>query len=251
MHARTTGWAMLVGLPQEAHDLAAVAHVAPLRTRVLFLHLFDGFRTSHEIDPWPCSPTRTRASSRTTTFVAFPEPGVTPDAPECCGGSAQNPDVFQGAEASNPSTRRSPTRSRPPYGIALAERTGRRSITGWSSHGAADAERVVVASGLGGVDRLETAEALNASATGGRPRVRLYAPSPTEALLAALPPTTGDRGAGPGPRSPGRWRRAAHLDVVTARAEDRQRAELPQAAPPRPSWAAGTARLQRAADPPT
>src|SRR6266508_3044108 len=51
MHARTTGWAMLAaGSVQEAHDFALVAHVATLRSRVPFLHFFDGFRTSHEID---------------------------------------------------------------------------------------------------------------------------------------------------------------------------------------------------------
>ena len=51
MHARTTGWAMLAaGSVQEAHDFALVAHAATLRARIPFLHFFDGFRTSHEID---------------------------------------------------------------------------------------------------------------------------------------------------------------------------------------------------------
>ena len=51
MHARTTGWAMLAaGSVQEAHDFALVAHAATLRWRVPFLHFFDGFRTSHEIN---------------------------------------------------------------------------------------------------------------------------------------------------------------------------------------------------------
>ena len=51
MHARTTGWAMLAaGSVQEAHDFAAVAHAATLRSRVPFVHFFDGFRTSHEVD---------------------------------------------------------------------------------------------------------------------------------------------------------------------------------------------------------
>ena len=51
MHARTTGWAMLAASSvQEAHDFALVSHAATLRSRVPFLHFFDGFRTSHEID---------------------------------------------------------------------------------------------------------------------------------------------------------------------------------------------------------
>jgi pyruvate-ferredoxin/flavodoxin oxidoreductase len=69
MHARTTGWAMpAASSVQEAHDLALVAHAAGLRSRVPFLHFFDGFRTSHEIDKSPCSRTRTRVRwSRPTT----------------------------------------------------------------------------------------------------------------------------------------------------------------------------------------
>ena len=56
MHARATGWAMLAaGSVQEAHDFAAVAHAATLRARVPFLHFFDGFRTSHEVNKIPCS----------------------------------------------------------------------------------------------------------------------------------------------------------------------------------------------------
>src|SRR6187399_3378401 len=51
MHARTTGWAMLASSSvQEAHDFALVAHAATLRSRIPFLHFFDGFRTSHEVD---------------------------------------------------------------------------------------------------------------------------------------------------------------------------------------------------------
>ena len=51
MHARTTGWAMLAANSvQEAHDMALIAHAASLRSRVPFLHFFDGFRTSHEVD---------------------------------------------------------------------------------------------------------------------------------------------------------------------------------------------------------
>ena len=51
MHARTTGWALLCASSvQEAHDFALVAHASTLRTRVPFLHFFDGFRTSHEVD---------------------------------------------------------------------------------------------------------------------------------------------------------------------------------------------------------
>ena len=62
MHARTTGWAMLAaGSVQEAHDFALIAHAATLRARVPFLHFFDGFRTSHEINKIDASRRRRHA----------------------------------------------------------------------------------------------------------------------------------------------------------------------------------------------
>ena len=68
MHARTTGWAMLAaGSVQEAHDFALVAHAATLRARVPFLHFFDGFRTSHEINRSPFSTRTTSGHSSATT----------------------------------------------------------------------------------------------------------------------------------------------------------------------------------------
>ena len=59
MAARTTGWAMLASSSvQEAQDLALVAHAATLESRVPFLHFFDGFRTSHEVDKIEAAPRR-------------------------------------------------------------------------------------------------------------------------------------------------------------------------------------------------
>src|SRR5512146_1874573 len=104
MHARTTGWAMLsAGSVQEAHDLALVAHAATLRTRVPFLHFFDGFRTSHEINKIALlADDDLRALIRDEDVLAFRARGMTPDAP-VVRGTAQNPDAFfQAREASNP-----------------------------------------------------------------------------------------------------------------------------------------------------
>ncbi len=104
MHARSTGWAMLAaGSVQEAHDFALVAHAATLRSRVPFLHFFDGFRTSHEINKIALiEDDDIRALVRDDDVLAFRARGMTPDAP-VVRGTAQNPDVFfQAREAANP-----------------------------------------------------------------------------------------------------------------------------------------------------
>src|SRR5512142_1004312 len=104
MHARATGWAMLAaGSVQEAQDFALVAHAATLRARVPFLHFFDGFRTSHEVNKIALlQEDDLRALVREEDVLAFRARGLTPDAP-VVRGTAQNPDVFfQAREASNP-----------------------------------------------------------------------------------------------------------------------------------------------------
>ena len=104
MHARTTGWAMLAASSvQEAHDFALVSHAATLRARVPFLHFFDGFRTSHEIDKIELlDDGDLGALVRDGDVVDHRLRGMTPDAPTL-RGTAQNPDVFfQAREAANP-----------------------------------------------------------------------------------------------------------------------------------------------------
>src|SRR5450830_2025155 len=83
MHARTTGWAMLAaGSVQEAHDFALVAHTATLRARIPFLHFFDGFRTSHEINKIAIMGDDViRSLIRDDDVLAFRARGMTPDAP--------------------------------------------------------------------------------------------------------------------------------------------------------------------------
>ena len=147
MHARTTGWAMLAAASvQEAQDFALVAHAATLRARIPFLHFFDGFRTSHEIDKIALlEEDDIRALVRDDDVLAFRARAMTPDAP-VVRGTAQNPDVFfQGREASNPYHQAVP-------GIVqdvmdeLAVRTGRQyGLVDY--HGAPDADRVIVVMG--------------------------------------------------------------------------------------------------------
>ncbi|MFP4513750.1 MAG: pyruvate:ferredoxin (flavodoxin) oxidoreductase [Acidimicrobiales bacterium] len=190
MHARSTGWAMLsAGSVQEAHDFALVSHAATLRSRVPFLHFFDGFRTSHQIDKIATlADDDISALVRDDDIAAFRSRGMTPDAP-VVRGTAQNPDVFfQAREAANPYHLAVP-------GIVeevfdeLAERTGRRyGLVEY--HGAPDADRVVVVMGSAAGALEETVDALGASGAGvGLLKVRLFQPFPSDALVAALPPT--------------------------------------------------------------
>jgi pyruvate-ferredoxin/flavodoxin oxidoreductase len=188
MHTRATGWAMLAaGSVQEAHDFALVAHTATLRSRVPFLHFFDGFRTSHEINKIAVlDQDDLRALVRDEDVLAFRRRGMTPDAP-VVRGTAQNPDVFfQAREACNPYHLAVP-------GIVqgvmdeLAARTGRHyGLVDY--HGAPDAERVVVVMGSASGAVEETVDSLTAAGEKvGMLRVRLFNPFPAEQIVSALP----------------------------------------------------------------
>ena len=190
MAARMTGWAMLsASSVQEAHDFALVAHAATLRTRIPFVHFFDGFRTSHEENTIELlADEDLRALVREADVLAHRARGLTPDAP-MIRGVAENPDTFfQAAEAANP------FHFAVPEAVAqvfdeLAARTGRRySLVDY--HGAPDAERVVVAMGSSAGCLAETVDELvRRGEKVGLITVRLYRPFPVEAFLAALPST--------------------------------------------------------------
>ena len=154
MAARGTGFAMLCSSDvQEAHDFAAVATAATLRSRVPFLHFFDGFRTSHEVNVIePLGDDDLRAFVDDDLVRAHRDRALSPDHP-VLRGSAQNPDVFfQSREGASPFYAATP-------GIVadeldrLAELTGRRYGL-FDYVGAPDAERVVVlmGSGVGAVE---------------------------------------------------------------------------------------------------
>src|SRR5678810_51780 len=126
MHARATGWALLsAGSVQEAHDFALVAHAATLRARVPFLHFFDGFRTSHEVNKIEeLTDDDLRAMLPQAPIDAHRGRALTPDHP-VLRGTAQNPDAFfQAREAGNPWYAACPGIVRDTMG-RFAERTGR------------------------------------------------------------------------------------------------------------------------------
>ncbi len=162
MAARQTGWGMLFGgSVQEAMDLALVSHAATLEARVPFLHVLDGFRTSHEIHTIESlTEDDLRALISREAVEAHRERGLTPDDP-AIRGTAQNPDVFfQAREASNPFYLATPEIVRSKL-EALGERTGRHyGLCEYTGH--PEAERVVVAMGSGAETAAETVRYLAA-----------------------------------------------------------------------------------------
>ena len=222
MSARGTGWALLsASSVQEAHDFALIAHAATLRTRVPFLHFFDGFRTSHEVSKVDVMDDSViRALVRPADLLAHRERGLTPDRP-VLRGSAQNPDVFfQAREASNLFYDAVPDAVQETFD-ELAALTGRTySLVDYV--GAADAERVVVIMGSGAGAVRETVDALVAKGEKvGVAIIRLYRPFPSQALLAALPQTVRRIAVLDRAKEPGATAEPLHLDVSVALAEGR------------------------------
>ncbi len=234
MHARSAGWAMLAaGSVQEAHDFALVAHAATLRSRVPFLHFFDGFRTSHEVNKIALlEDDDLRALVRDDDVLSFRRRGLTPDAP-VLRGTAQNPDVFfQAREAANPYYLALP-------GIVqevmdeLGERTGRRYRL-VDYHGAPDAERVVIVMGSANGAVEETVDTLVAAGEKvGMLRVRLFQPFPVDEIVAALPPTVRSIGVLDRTKEPGAVGEPMYLEVAAALAERMDSETPPFATAPR------------------
>jgi pyruvate-ferredoxin/flavodoxin oxidoreductase len=234
MHARATGWAMLAaGSVQEAHDFALISHAATLRSRVPFLHFFDGFRTSHEIDRIETiDEADIQALVRDDDVLAFRRRGLTPEAP-VVRGTAQNPDVFfQAREAANPYHAAVPATVQDVMD-ALAERTGRQYHLA-DYHGAPDAERVLILMGSAAGAVEETVDALVAAGEKvGMLRLRLFQPFPAGAVLAALPPTTKAIAVLDRTKEPGAVGEPLYLAVVAALTEAMDDAEPPFAVAPR------------------
>jgi pyruvate-ferredoxin/flavodoxin oxidoreductase len=188
MAARATGFALLAsGSPQEAQDLAAIGHAATLATRVPFLHFFDGFRTSHEIQKIVVVDDAVLGALVDAEAVAAHRArALTPDRP-VVRGTSQNPDAFfQGREATNRFYDHCPDAVTSAMD-RFAELTGRRyGLFDYVGH--PDAERVVVMMGSGAECAHETVDALVARGERvGLVKVRLYRPFAMEAFVAALP----------------------------------------------------------------
>ncbi|POX94554.1 pyruvate:ferredoxin (flavodoxin) oxidoreductase, partial [Mycobacterium kansasii] len=220
MAVRQTGVALLSSASvQEAHDLALIAQAATLRTRVPFVHFFDGFRTSHELNTIELlSDDDLRALVPQRLILAHRDRALSPERPGI-RGTAQNPDTyFQARETVNPFYARVPDTVEQLLG-ELAERTGRSMhIVDYTGH--PQAERVVVLMGSGAQTAAETVAALNSRGERvGVVHIRLYRPFPAQAVLTALPPTVRAIAVLDRTKEPGSQGEPLYLDVVATLAQ--------------------------------
>ncbi len=190
MACRQTGYAMLCSnSPQEVMDLGAVAHLATIKGKVPFLHFFDGFRTSHEIDKietWDYEDLKEMVDM--DAVAEFRNNSLNPERP-VLRGSAQNPDIFfQNREACNKYYNAIPQVVEE-YMNKVNEKIGTNyGLVNY--YGAADAEKVIVAMGSVCETIEETIDHMMANGEKvGLIKVHLYRPFPVEAFLKAVPAT--------------------------------------------------------------
>ena len=221
MACRSTGWGLLASASvQEAHDLALIAHAATLEARLPFIHFFDGFRTSHEVQKVELlSDDDLRVLISDELVMAHRNRGLSPDRP-VLRGTAQNPDVyFQARETVNP------------YYDACADIVQKMmdkfgSLTGrqyqlFEYHGAADAERVMILMGSGCETVHETVDYLISQGEKvGVLKVRLYRPFDMKRLAAALPETVKAIAVLDRTKEPGAGGEPLYLDIITALHEE-------------------------------
>src|SRR5579885_3445524 len=217
MATRATGFALLASASvQEAQDLALIAHASTLQTQVPFLHFFDGFRTSHEINKIEqLTLEDMRAMIDDALVTAHRQRALSPDHP-FIRGTAHNPDTyFQARESVNPYYLSCP-------GIVQQAMDRFASLTGRQYHlfdyaGAPDAERVIVLMGSGAETVQETAAYLNARGEKtGVLNVHLFRPFSIAHFVQALPPTVQTLAVLDRTKEPGSAGEPLYLDVVAA-----------------------------------
>ena len=224
MAVRQTGFALLASASvQEVMDLGLVAHLCAIESRVPFLHFFDGFRTSHEIQKIEIIDYDDMAGLVNQQAVSdFRARGANPERPEL-RGTAQNPDIyFQGREAANPYYEKV-TAIVQQYLQKVGDLTGRRYNL-FDYVGDPQAERVIISMGSACETIEEVVNYLMARGERvGLVKVRLYRPFITEHLLAAIPEsadciTVLDR-----TKEPGALGDPLYLDVCAAYVESEKK----------------------------
>jgi pyruvate-ferredoxin/flavodoxin oxidoreductase len=220
MAARSTGWGMLASNNiQEVMDFALIAQAATLQARVPFLHFFDGFRSSHEIQKIEeLTYDDIRAMIDDEWVIAHRMRGLSPDRPSI-RGTAQNPDVFFAArETVNPYYLKVPE-------IIQGAMDRFSKIVGRQYHlfdyvGAPDAERVVAMMGSGADTMHEVVDALSGQGEKvGLIKIRLYRPFDGRAFVEALPKTVNSIAALDRTKEPGASGEPLYLDIQDAVAE--------------------------------
>ncbi len=224
---RQTGFAMLCSTnPQEVMDLGAVAHLSAIKGRVPFLHFFDGFRTSHEIqkiETWDYEDLKDMVDM--DAIDAFRRRALNPEHP-VLRGTAQNPDIFfQAREASNSFYNAVPAIVEG-YMNEVNKKIGTKYKL-FNYYGAKDATKVIVAMGSVNDTIEETIDYLKAAGEKvGLVKVRLYRPFSAKHLLAALPDTVEKISVLDRTKEPGAMGEPLWLDVVAA-LKDTKYADIP------------------------
>ncbi|MDR1631009.1 MAG: pyruvate:ferredoxin (flavodoxin) oxidoreductase [Oscillospiraceae bacterium] len=214
---RQTGYAMLCSSNiQEIMDLGAVAHLSTLKSRVPFLHFFDGFRSSHEvqkINVWDYKELKEMVDMDTVN--AFRRRALNPEHP-VLRGSAQNPDIFfQAREASNPYYE-DVVGVTEDYMNEVNKRIG-TDYKLFNYYGAPDAEKVIIAMGSICDTIEETIDYLNARGEKvGLVKVRLYRPFSIKHFLDVIPETAKVISVLDRTKEPGSLGEPLYLDVVAA-----------------------------------
>jgi pyruvate-ferredoxin/flavodoxin oxidoreductase len=224
MFCRATGWAMLCSNSvQEAMDLALIAHASSLESRIPFLHFFDGFRTSHEVNKIEMlTEDDMRALINMDRVIEHRQRALSPDHP-VLRGTAQNPDVFfQIRETANAFYDSCPEKVQAVMN-QFAELVGRKYKL-FDYVGAPDAERVIVMMGSGAEAAEEAVAALNARGEKvGLVKVRLYRPFSVKALCESLPPTVRSIAVLDRTKEAGAAGEPLYLDIVNAIQEGQRR----------------------------
>jgi pyruvate-ferredoxin/flavodoxin oxidoreductase len=220
MAVRQTGWALLSsGSVQEAQDFAAIAQMATLKSRVPFIHFFDGFRTSHEVNKIDqISDEDLRSLVDDDLIRAHRVRALTPNNP-VLRGTAQNPDVyFQMREAANTYYTAVPAIVQEAMD-KFAKVTGRHyNLFDYVGH--PNPERVIIVMGSGGETVAETVNYLAAKGEKvGTVLVRLYRPFTVEHFIKALPDSVKSIAVLDRTKEPGSSGEPLYLDVVNALVE--------------------------------
>ena len=224
---RQTGFAMLAETnPQEVMDLGAVAHLSTLKSRVPFLHFFDGFRTSHEIqkiEVWDYEDLKEMCDM--DAVEAFRKRALNPEHPTM-RGSHENGDIFfQHREACNEYYNAVPAVVEEYMGKVNAKLGTNYQL--FNYYGAPDADRVIVAMGSICDVAEEVIDYLTAKGEKvGLVKVRLFRPFSAKHLLAAIPETATKIAVLDRTKEPGAYAEPLHLDVMSAMSEAGRQATI-------------------------
>ena len=246
MACRTTGWAMLgANSVQETMDMALIAQASTLEARIPFIHFFDGFRTSHEIQKVEeVSQETMRKMISDELVMAHRRRGLSPDHPSM-RGTAQNPDVyFQGRETVNKYYQAVP-------GIVQKQMDKFAQMTGRQYHlfdyvGAPDAEKIIVIMGSGAETVEETVEFMVSKGEKvGAIKIHLFCPFDLKGFIAALPQTVKAIATLDRTKEPGSIGEPIYLNVRTAIGEAQSEKWLKSGYYPPACWADVTVLARR------